>query len=63
MELAIMSQTATKEAGEKFCHECGVAINVKAEICPKCGVRLQTQLRPLHQTEKVNLQPLYLLYS
>ena len=41
MELA-MSQTATKEAGEKFCHECGVAINVKAEICPKCGVRQST---------------------
>ncbi len=28
-----------KEVNEKFCHECGVAINAKAEICPKCGVR------------------------
>lgn len=24
---------------EKFCHECGDIIRVKAEICPKCGVR------------------------
>jgi TM2 domain-containing membrane protein YozV len=28
-----------KEENEKFCHECGEKINVKAEICPKCGVR------------------------
>lgn len=28
-----------KAANEKFCQECGEAINVKAEICPKCGVR------------------------
>src|SRR5690349_4520293 len=24
---------------EKFCTDCGAAINVRAEICPKCGVR------------------------
>lgn len=24
---------------EKYCHSCGEAINIKAEICPKCGVR------------------------
>ena len=23
----------------KFCQECGENINIKAEICPKCGVR------------------------
>lgn len=23
----------------KFCTECGAEINIKAEICPKCGVR------------------------
>lgn len=28
-----------KNADEKFCNECGVPINAKAEICPKCGVR------------------------
>lgn len=30
---------ATKTADEKFCHECGEVIRLKAEICPKCGVR------------------------
>jgi predicted RNA-binding Zn-ribbon protein involved in translation (DUF1610 family) len=30
---------ATKQADEKFCHECGATIKAKAEICPKCGVR------------------------
>jgi TM2 domain-containing membrane protein YozV/ribosomal protein L40E len=29
----------TKATNEKFCHECGAIIHVKAEICPKCGVR------------------------
>ena len=28
-----------KAYGEKFCLECAEAINAKAEICPKCGVR------------------------
>lgn len=28
-----------KKDTEKFCQECGEIINVKAEICPKCGVR------------------------
>jgi TM2 domain-containing membrane protein YozV/ribosomal protein S27AE len=28
-----------KAADEKFCSECGAVIKVKAEICPKCGVR------------------------
>ena len=31
--------TRQKNADEKFCHECGNVIRVKAEICPKCGVR------------------------
>ncbi len=29
----------TKAADEKFCADCGSAIKIKAEICPKCGVR------------------------
>jgi ribosomal protein L40E len=29
----------TKMADEKFCSECGSAIKVRAEVCPKCGVR------------------------
>jgi len=28
-----------KQHNEKYCTECGTLINVKAEICPKCGVR------------------------
>lgn len=28
-----------KQDNEKFCQECGEIVNVKAEICPKCGVR------------------------
>lgn len=28
-----------KTENEKYCTECGSLINIKAEICPKCGVR------------------------
>ena len=28
-----------KNENEKYCTECGAIINIKAEICPKCGVR------------------------
>ncbi len=28
-----------KQDNEKFCQECGEIINIKSEICPKCGVR------------------------
>ena len=31
--------TPTKQADEKFCSDCGSIIKIKAEICPKCGVR------------------------
>lgn len=24
---------------QKYCHNCGEAIDIKAEMCPKCGVR------------------------
>jgi TM2 domain-containing membrane protein YozV len=30
-----------KQENEKFCVECGQLINIKAELCPKCGVRQQ----------------------
>ncbi len=30
---------STKGTDEKFCSECGSVIKMKAEICPKCGVR------------------------
>ncbi len=29
----------SKSDNEKYCSECAAIINVKAEICPKCGVR------------------------
>ncbi|MDC0161246.1 TM2 domain-containing protein [Marine Group III euryarchaeote] len=29
----------SKQMDEKFCGDCGQAIKLKAEICPKCGVR------------------------
>lgn len=38
-----------KRDNEKYCTECGEAINIKAEICPKCGVR--QHLNPTNQTE------------
>lgn len=33
------STTRTKGLDEKFCGDCGEVIKIKAEICPKCGVR------------------------
>jgi len=29
----------SKQPDEKFCSDCGGIIKLKAEICPKCGVR------------------------
>lgn len=34
-----MSEVPLKALDEKFCTECGGIIKIKAEICPKCGVR------------------------
>lgn len=34
-----MSSAIVKSDSEKFCSECGQLINIRAEICPKCGVR------------------------
>jgi TM2 domain-containing membrane protein YozV len=28
---------ATGESGQKYCHECGTSIRLKAVVCPKCG--------------------------
>jgi TM2 domain-containing membrane protein YozV/ribosomal protein L40E len=41
----------TKAADEKYCSECGSVIKLKAEICPKCGVR------QLAQPSSINLGP------
>jgi TM2 domain-containing membrane protein YozV len=34
-----MKVSPSKGPDEKFCSECGAVIKLKAEICPKCGVR------------------------
>ena len=34
-----MATQAARSANEKFCFDCGSAINARAEICPRCGVR------------------------
>lgn len=34
-----------KQENEKHCTECGAIINIKAEICPKCGVRQPYQAK------------------
>jgi TM2 domain-containing membrane protein YozV len=36
-----------KKENEKYCSECGALINVKAEICPKCGVRQSILITPV----------------
>ena len=39
----------------KYCHECGENINLKAEICPKCGVRQADSPKPKSKPKpKVN---------
>jgi TM2 domain-containing membrane protein YozV len=35
-----MSQSDTDERKTKFCINCGAKIDARAEICPKCGVRV-----------------------
>lgn len=34
-----MNEAVVKGLDEKFCSDCGAVIKIKAEICPKCGVR------------------------
>ena len=35
----VVADQRFKKENEKFCSDCGANINIKAEICPKCGVR------------------------
>lgn len=37
-------QRRSRGPDEKFCEECGELIRIKAEICPKCGVRQKGKL-------------------
>ena len=34
------------EEGTKYCPNCGEKIDVKAEVCPKCGVRVKETPAP-----------------
>src|SRR5687768_3893429 len=34
-----MTDVRMKAADEKFCESCGEIIKIRAELCPKCGVR------------------------
>jgi TM2 domain-containing membrane protein YozV len=34
-----MAEVLSKAADEQFCASCGAVIKIKAELCPKCGVR------------------------
>lgn len=38
-ECTKQNQLIMKKENEKYCSECGSLINIKAEICPRCGVR------------------------
>lgn len=33
------AEKRTKLSDEKFCGDCGSVIKIRAELCPKCGVR------------------------
>ncbi|MDB5411180.1 MAG: hypothetical protein JWL84_6092 [Rhodospirillales bacterium] len=35
----IATTAADRAQDEKYCHECGTVIRLRAEICPNCGVR------------------------
>jgi len=42
------------EAKTKYCEHCGKRIDARAEICPKCGVRIKEPPKQVHHTEKKN---------
>ena len=41
-----------KKDNQKYCAECGELINIKAEICPKCGVRQKSAVSTNTQNDK-----------
>jgi TM2 domain-containing membrane protein YozV len=47
MENPVPNSARTKGVDEKFCESCGEIIKIRAEICPKCGVR---QKSPFNKT-------------
>lgn len=51
-----------KTTDEKYCSECGEIIKIKAEICPKCGVR-QMPISDVIENSKNNKLGEKFLYS
>lgn len=47
-----MPSERTKEADEVFCRRCGEAINVRAEVCPECGVPNKQYGRSMGRTSR-----------
>jgi uncharacterized membrane protein/ribosomal protein L37E len=47
-----MPSERTKGPNEVFCRHCGDAINVRAEVCPQCGVRNEQYNRQMSQKNK-----------
>jgi TM2 domain-containing membrane protein YozV len=41
MENQVPNSTRSKGVDEKFCESCGEIVKIRAELCPKCGVRLK----------------------
>lgn len=41
--------TGTATVQNKYCHACGGQLDVRAEICPKCGVR---QAQPVSRSKR-----------
>lgn len=41
----------TSQRKTKFCSNCGAEIDINAEICPKCGVRVAPPPTPVYPTE------------
>jgi RNA polymerase subunit RPABC4/transcription elongation factor Spt4 len=50
-----------KTSDQKYCQECGELINVKAEICPKCGVRIEVSNTPKSSSNDVQNKWIILL--
>jgi len=41
MSTPAAQQSSHEQRSTKFCENCGAQIDIRAEICPKCGVRVE----------------------
>jgi len=57
MGLSNMTQSESSyEKRTKFCVNCGAQIDARAEICPKCGVRVAPPPPPSMPPQNVNVE-------